>query len=96
MEAPFRRAFDAALNPLAARNALGIEEGGGGGGTGHDAQGQEGEAGGFGAQARPAGVYVVRDGNVRWQPAVDVNRIFMVVGAVVITWLLTRRRTRGS
>jgi len=34
MEAPFRRAFDAALNPLAARNALGIEEGGGGGGTG--------------------------------------------------------------
>ncbi len=32
--------------------------------------------------ARPAGVVVIRDGNVSWQPAIDVNRI--VVGGQVI------------
>jgi uncharacterized spore protein YtfJ len=66
--------------------------GGGGGGGGHDSAGQEGEGGGFGAQARPAGVYVVRNGEVSWRPAVDVNRLFAVLGAVAITWLVTRAR----
>jgi len=32
--------------------------GGGGGGGGHDEQGQEGEGGGFGVSARPAGAYI--------------------------------------
>lgn len=68
--------------------------GGGGGGAGHDPQGQEGEGGGFGAQARPAGAYVVRDGNVRWQPAVDVNKLAAVFGAVAIAWIVTRARTQ--
>lgn len=31
---------------------------------------------GFGVIARPAGAYVIRGDQVRWQPAVDVNRIF--------------------
>lgn len=66
--------------------------GGGGGGGGHDQNGQEGEGGGFGLQARPAGVYVVKDGAVRWLPAVDVNRMFAVIGAVAITFLITRVR----
>jgi uncharacterized spore protein YtfJ len=67
--------------------------GGGGGGGGHGDGGEEGEGAGFGMGARPAGVYVVRDGEVRWQPAVDVNRVVATIGAVVIVWLMTRGRT---
>lgn len=42
--------------------------------------------------ARPAGAYVIKDGRVRWRPAVDVNRLFATVGAVAIAYLLTRAR----
>jgi uncharacterized spore protein YtfJ len=58
--------------------------GGGGGGGGHDASGQEGEGGGFGLSAKPAGVYVVTDGKVRWQPAVDVNRLVATLAAAIV------------
>jgi uncharacterized spore protein YtfJ len=66
--------------------------GGGGGGGGHDDRGQEGEGGGFGVAARPAGAYVIKDGRVRWRPAVDVNRLFATSGAVAIAYLFTRAR----
>jgi len=66
--------------------------GGGGGGGGHDERGQEGEGGGFGVVARPAGAYVIKDGGVRWRPAVDVNRLIATVGAVAIAYLFTRAR----
>jgi uncharacterized spore protein YtfJ len=66
--------------------------GGGGGGGGHDQRGDEGEGGGFGVAARPAGVYIVKSGNVRWLPAVDVNRLAMTIGAVAIVYLWTRSR----
>ncbi|MDQ0381075.1 spore germination protein GerW family protein [Amycolatopsis thermophila] len=56
---------------------------GAGGGDGVDKQGQHGEGGGFGMAARPTGAYVIKDGKVRWEPAVDVNRLLTVVGAVV-------------
>ena len=69
-----------------------IVAGGGGGGGGHDDHGQEGEGGGFGVMSRPAGAYVVDGANVRWRPAVDVNRVVVVVGAVVIAYLVTRPR----
>jgi uncharacterized spore protein YtfJ len=64
--------------------------GGGGGGGGHDDRGQEGEGGGFGLTARPAGAYVIKDGKVAWRPAVDVNRLLGTVGAVVVVYLLAR------
>ncbi len=64
--------------------------GGGGGGGGHDESGQEGEGGGFGLRARPAGAFVLRDGTVTWRPAVDVNRLVLVVGAVAVAYLLSR------
>jgi uncharacterized spore protein YtfJ len=67
--------------------------GGGGGGGGKDKDGQEGEGGGFGIGAKPAGVYTIKDGKVRWVPAVDVNRLFTVVGAVAIVFLISRSRT---
>ncbi|MFD8496378.1 spore germination protein GerW family protein [Amycolatopsis sp. NPDC059657] len=66
--------------------------GGAGGGQGHDKTGQDGEGGGFGAGARPAGAYTVSDGNVRWVPAVDVNRFVATLGAVAIVFLITRMR----
>jgi uncharacterized spore protein YtfJ len=66
--------------------------GGAGGGTGHDEKGQEGEGGGFGMTGKPAGAYVVKEGNVKWLPAVDPNRIFLMVGMAVIAYLLMRPR----
>lgn len=45
----------------------------GGGGGGGDAENNGG--GGFGLTARPVGVYVMKGGELTWEPAVDVNRI---------------------
>lgn len=73
--------------------------GGAGGGSGHDEKGQEGEGGGFGMTGRPAGAYVVQEGKVKWLPAVDPNRLFMMVGMAVIAYLLMRprmARARGA
>jgi uncharacterized spore protein YtfJ len=66
--------------------------GGGGGGGGHDQHNQEGEGGGFGVRARPSGAYVIKDGNVRWVPAVDVNRAIAVAGVVACAALVTTYR----
>jgi uncharacterized spore protein YtfJ len=74
--------------------------GGGGGGGGRDEQGQEGQGGGFGLHARPVGAYVINDGSVRWMPAVDVNGIVGMLGAVVFTIVVScarvaRRRAKA-
>jgi hypothetical protein len=37
------------------------------------------------------GAFVIRDGVLRWRPAVDVNRIVLVAQLVVVTALLTLR-----
>ena len=66
--------------------------GGAGGGTGHDQKGQEGQGGGFGVTAKPAGAYVIKDGKVTWRPAVDPNRVIMTVGLVIVAYLLSRPR----
>ena len=73
---------------------------GGGGGGGGEAPAAEGAQGaestgkgfgsGFGLRARPAGAFVLRNGKVRWMPAVDVNRIILgaqvLVGLVLLTF----------
>jgi uncharacterized spore protein YtfJ len=61
----------------------------GGGGGGGDADQNGG--GGFGLTAKPAGAYIVREGKVRWEPAVDVNRIVIGTQIVVIVALLVLR-----
>jgi uncharacterized spore protein YtfJ len=67
--------------------------GGGGGGGGHDEERhQEGEGGGYGLGGRPAGAYVIRGNDVKWEPAVDPNRIVTVLGFVVAVYLLVRPR----
>ncbi len=58
--------------------------------------GDEGEGGGLGLVARPAGAYVIKDGTVTWHPAVDVNRIVTlgVLGSVTVAWVLARALRR--
>ena len=70
--------------------------GGGGGGQGEgnvpDGPGSgSGSGGGFGMSAKPAGVYVISGNDVRWQPAVDVNRIILGAQVVAIMVLLVVR-----
>ncbi|MBJ8347043.1 sporulation protein [Antrihabitans sp. YC2-6] len=65
--------------------------GGGGFGNGHDENGQ-GEGGGLGVRGKPAGAFVVKGDRVRWQPAIDVNRLIAVVGAIAVVALLVGGR----
>jgi uncharacterized spore protein YtfJ len=62
---------------------------GGGGGGGGDAENNGG--GGFGLGARPVGVYVIKDGQVSWRPAVDPVRVALVVVAALALLLRARR-----
>jgi len=66
--------------------------GGGGGGDGEDKGGQRGRGGGLGLIAKPVGAFVIRGGEVWWQPAVDVNRLIATIGAVAIAGLLVGSR----
>jgi uncharacterized spore protein YtfJ len=76
--------------------------GGGGGGEGGDgANSGSGEGGGFGAIAKPAGAYVIKGGDVAWEPAVDVNRIVSTAGTIVmvllfVRWRVIRARLRAA
>jgi uncharacterized spore protein YtfJ len=72
--------------------------GGAGGGRGTEAGTPgEGSGAGLGVVARPAGVYVIKDGDASWRPAVNVNRIVLggqvvaVVALLVLRSLLRRR-----
>jgi uncharacterized spore protein YtfJ len=61
----------------------------GGGGGGGDTAGNGGV--GFGVRARPAGAWVIKNGEVLWRPAIDVNRAILVGQVVVIVALLVAR-----
>jgi hypothetical protein len=62
------------------------------GGGGGDLFSSGASDGGLGFVARPVGAYVLRDGAVRWIPAVDVNRL--VVAAAVLGVVVLARRAR--
>jgi uncharacterized spore protein YtfJ len=68
--------------------------GGAGGGGGTDPSGNEGGGSGFGLSGRPVGAYVIEDGRVRWEPAIDVTRLVLqlLVTALGLAWLLRRGR----
>lgn len=72
--------------------AVATVSGGAGGGTGADKAGQEGYGVGFGLGAKPVGVYVLRNSRLSWRPAIDVNRLITVVGAITVTALLVGAR----
>jgi uncharacterized spore protein YtfJ len=70
--------------------------GSGEGGTGE--QTGSGGGGGWGLSARPAGVFVIHDGDVRWQPALDLNRVIVggqivaIIGLLVLRTIVKRMR----
>jgi uncharacterized spore protein YtfJ len=76
--------------------------GGGGGGEGEGTGpqgGGTGSGGGFGVRARPIGAYVLKDGRVAWKPALDLNRLLLIVAIATFlgtrTWVkVSRRRAR--
>jgi uncharacterized spore protein YtfJ len=61
----------------------------GGGGGGGDKENNGG--GGFGVSATPAGAWIIRDGQVEWEPAVDATRIATLGMVVAIMFLWTVR-----
>jgi uncharacterized spore protein YtfJ len=67
-------------------------QGGAGAGGGEDPQGQgSGSGSGFAMTARPVGAFIIRDGELSWRPAVDVNRIILGGQVVAVVALLTFR-----
>lgn len=53
-----------------------------------------GGGGGFGTRVKPLGVYEVRDGQVTWKPAIDLNRA-IIGGQIVVAlavWAFARTR----
>ncbi|MFC4069309.1 spore germination protein GerW family protein [Actinoplanes subglobosus] len=82
-----------------------VIRGGGGAGAGSgtpadsDQVEGEGSGAGFGFSARPAGVYVIRNGDVLWRPALNVNQIIaggqiLGVVALLVAGSVLRRRHR--
>ena len=63
-----------------------------GGGGGEAPNGQGGGTGtGFAMNTKPFGVFVMKDGEVTWRPAVDVNRMILGGQLVAIAALLVLR-----
>jgi len=65
--------------------------GGGGGGTMREQQAGEGHGSGAGAgvRIRPLGCWIVGPQGEIWLPALDINRTFLIAGAIVMLFLLT-------
>ncbi len=96
-----KTALDQTLDAMAIRHVFGepIDREGvtylpaakvrGGGGGGGDTEGNGGA--GFGVASKPAGVFVIRDGDAEWRPAIDVNRIVIGGQLVAIVALLVLR-----
>jgi len=67
-------------------------QGGGGGGTGEGPDGTtQGTGSGFGLNAKPTGVFVIRGDDVVWRPAVDVNRVILGAQLIAIAAILLAR-----
>jgi uncharacterized spore protein YtfJ len=49
---------------------------------------QEGSGGGFGMNVKPAGVFILKNGEVTWRPALDLNAVILGGQAVAIVALL--------
>jgi uncharacterized spore protein YtfJ len=74
---------------------------GGGEGEAPNPAGEEGEqapgrrasgaGGGYGLSGGPAGAYVIRGDDVKWIPAIDVNRLMLGFQIVMVVFFLTMR-----
>jgi len=67
--------------------AASVSGGGGGGGGPADSGG----GAGFGVRARPVGAFVIKDGELRWVPAIDATKIAMRGMLVPIVGMLVAR-----
>jgi len=83
-------------------NVMGGAGAGGGTGAGAKPEGASEDAGGegagdsgygvgYGLRATPAGVYVIKNGEVEWKPALDTSRVAMRRTGVIIVALLVLR-----
>jgi uncharacterized spore protein YtfJ len=60
--------------------------------------GAHADSGGYAGRVKPLGVYVLSADGVRWQPALDLNRVilggqaFGTVAVLALSWALRRRR----
>jgi len=59
----------------------------GGGGGGGVKAGQEGV--GFGLGAKPAGLFIVKDGEAKWKPAINVNHVVLGGQIIALAGILT-------
>jgi uncharacterized spore protein YtfJ len=75
-----------------------VRGGGGGGGGEGTPPGRDGTGAGlgFGVIVRPLGVYIVKDGDVRWQHAIDVLRVVVGGQLLALAAILALRRRRRS
>ncbi|MGZ6544755.1 MAG: spore germination protein GerW family protein [Actinomycetota bacterium] len=63
-----------------------------GGGEGEAPGGEGGGTGsGFALNAKPSGVFVIKNGDATWRPAVDVNRVILGAQVVAIAALFFAR-----
>jgi uncharacterized spore protein YtfJ len=63
---------------------------GGGGGKGIDDGGErQGDGGGAGLLARPAGAFVITEGRVIWKPAVTIETV-VTLAMMAVIWLASR------
>ncbi len=72
--------------PGAGARLAGTSEEPGGGGAADTGYGM-----GYGLRATPAGVYVIRGGEVEWKPALDANRLTLQRAGVALVGLLVFR-----
>lgn len=65
----------------------------GGGGTGRQPEPKPEQGAGFGGVVYPVGVYVVRQGEVRFKPSLDAN-LLTLLGFLLLSTLVGRGRRR--
>lgn len=63
----------------------------GGAGGGGDQQERQAGGVGFGVSSRPVGAFVIKGGEVRWQPAMDMTRVILMGQIVAIVALVSLR-----
>lgn len=76
-----------------------VSGGGGGGGSEGDASAGGGSGFGYGLKAEPVGAYVVRQGELDWEPAqagIDLNKAIISGSVVAVVFLLVMKAIIGA
>ncbi len=72
-------------------SGMGAKPAGTGDGAVGEGSGESGYGMGYGLRATPAGVYVIRSGEVEWKPALDMNRLILQRAGVAVVGLVVLR-----